>query len=413
MFRSIVLLAGGLASLVAVSSPAQEVILGQKYGRGVHDYFSGEYTKAYDQLTAAIDAGSKDPRAFYFRGLTYLKLGRSLESVQDFKKGAELESKDVNKFYNVSKALERVQGQPRIELENYRVEARMAALEDAERLRKLRYEAIQREESRVLREQPPAPAEDIKAPVEPAAAAEKPAEPAAAAEKQAEPAADDPFAAPEEKPAEKKAEKKAAVEPAADEAGDKAAAPAGDDPFGAPADKPAKKAAAKVEKEEEPAAKGDAADPFATDEKPAKKTGKKAAKVEKEEEPAAKEEEPAAKGDAADPFATDEKPAKKTGKKAAKKEKEEKPAADDKADEKGNPFMEESDAAEKESGAKKKPADDEKEAAADEKPAADEEPAADEKPAKSKKSADKKSTEKKAAGKKAAKKGDNEDPFAQ
>ena len=44
----------------------------------------------------------------------------------------------------MSRALERVQGAERTEVENYRVEARMAALEEAERLRKARYEAIQR-----------------------------------------------------------------------------------------------------------------------------------------------------------------------------------------------------------------------------------------------------------------------------
>ena len=189
MFRSIVLLVGGLASLWANSLPAQDAILGQKYGQGVHAYFSGDYSQAFEQLTAAIEGGSKDPRAFYFRGLTYLQFGRPQEAKQDFQKGADLESRDVNKFYDVSKALERVQGPARTELENYRVEARMAVMQQVERLRKARYEAIQREESRVLRELPPAPPEPIKTP-EPAA------EPAAET-------AADPFAAPEEKPAPK------------------------------------------------------------------------------------------------------------------------------------------------------------------------------------------------------------------
>ena len=153
MFRSIVLLVGGLASLSTVSLFAQEAVLGQEYGSGVHAYFTGDSQKAYERLTAAIEGGSKDPRAFYFRGLAYLKLGRPQEAATDFRKGAELESKDINRFYNVGKALERVQGPARLELENYRVNARMAALEQVEKLRKERYEAIQREEERVLREQ--------------------------------------------------------------------------------------------------------------------------------------------------------------------------------------------------------------------------------------------------------------------
>jgi hypothetical protein len=172
MFRSIVLLVGGLASLSAASLFAQDAILGQKYGQGVHEYFSGNDVGAYEQLTAAVKGGSKDPRVFYFRGLAYLKLGREQEASMDFGKGAELEASDINKFYNASKSLERVQGPARATLENYRVNARMAVMERAEKLRKARYEALQREESRVLRMQPPAPAEPVQTPeanVEPVA----------------------------------------------------------------------------------------------------------------------------------------------------------------------------------------------------------------------------------------------------
>jgi hypothetical protein len=153
MFRSIVLLVGGLASLGTASLFAQDAVLGQEYGAGVHAFFAGDYAGAYEHLAVAIQGGSKDPRAFYFRGLACLNLGRGPDATIDFRKGAELESADVNRFYNVGKALERVQGSGRAELEKYRVAARMAALEAAEKLRKERYEALQREESRVLREQ--------------------------------------------------------------------------------------------------------------------------------------------------------------------------------------------------------------------------------------------------------------------
>ena len=40
MFRSIVLLVGGLASLSAVSLFAQDAVLTQEYGSGVHAYFT-------------------------------------------------------------------------------------------------------------------------------------------------------------------------------------------------------------------------------------------------------------------------------------------------------------------------------------------------------------------------------------
>jgi hypothetical protein len=184
MFRSIGLLVGGLVSLAASSLAAQDAVLGQSYGSGVHAYFSGDAMGAYEKLTAAIDGGSKDPRAFYFRGLAYLKLGRGPEAAMDFRKAAELESQDVNRSYNVGKALERVQGSARQELENYRVAARMAALEEAERMRKARYESLRREEERVLREQA-------------AAASDKAVRPVPS------PAASDPFATPTEGPAAK------------------------------------------------------------------------------------------------------------------------------------------------------------------------------------------------------------------
>ncbi len=153
MFRIFVLLVGGLAWLWAATSQAQDPVLLQLYGKGVHEYFSGDYTKAFEQLTAAIAAGSRDPRVFYFRGLAYLKFGRTPEAEMDFRNGAELESRDVNKYYNVGRALERVQGSDRQLLESYRVQARMAAYKESEKIRKARYEAVKREEARVLQQQ--------------------------------------------------------------------------------------------------------------------------------------------------------------------------------------------------------------------------------------------------------------------
>ncbi len=264
MFRSIVfgLLAAGLALLSAAPASADSAVLGQEYGSGVHAYFAGDYVAAYDALTAAINGGSKDPRAYYFRGLVYLKLGRAPEAAMDFRKGAELESKDTNQFYDVGRALERVQGEPRLELERYRVKARMAALEEAEKIRKARYEAIQREEARVLREQA-------------LAAPEKPIEPAETQPGEAEnpfavPKQENPFAAPEKKPA-AKSEKKPADKSAGEE-----------NPFGEePKDKPAeKKPAEKKPAEKKPAEKKPVEkkstpdDPFAdqpSEKKPAEK----------------------------------------------------------------------------------------------------------------------------------------------
>ena len=264
MVRNIVfvLLAGGLVSLCAATTSAGNAVLGQEYGSGVHAFFTGDNIAAHERLTAAIKGGSKDPRAFYFRGLVYLKLGRGPEAVMDFRHGAELESKDFNQFYNVGKALERVQGGARIELERYRVKARMAALEEAERIRKARYEAIRREEARVLREQAlAAPKEPIK-PV--------PTAPAEEDNPFTVPEEENPFAVPEKKPA-AQPDKKPADKPSDEE----------DDPF---ADGPKEEAdeGDKPADEEEPAPD----DPFAdepAEEKPEKPAEKKPAEEEKDQ----------------------------------------------------------------------------------------------------------------------------------
>ena len=184
MFCRRVMLAASFALLGAASLFADEGVLGQKYGGGVHAYFAGDYSGAYEQLTAAVEGGSQDPRTYYFRGLAMLKLGRESEAKQDFQTGASLESRDANKFYNISKSLERVQGSARVELERYRLNARLAVLKEIDRYRKARYEAIQQEESRVLRQQ------DIAPPEQPAAESSA-AEPAEADSSIVAPAATD------------------------------------------------------------------------------------------------------------------------------------------------------------------------------------------------------------------------------
>ncbi|MBU4399720.1 MAG: hypothetical protein KKE86_10345 [Planctomycetes bacterium] len=271
MVRSIVfiLLAGGLVSLCAATASAGEAVLGQEYGSGVHAFFTGDNIAAHERLTAAIKGGSKDPRAFYFRGLVYLKLGRGPEAAMDFRHGAELESKDLNRFYNVGKALERVQGEARIELERYRVEARMAALEEVERIRKARYEAIRREEARVLREQALAAPEE---PIKPA-----PATPAEADNPFAVPEEENPFAVPEKKPA-AQPDKKPAAKP-----------PAEENPFADEAEK--KPADGEGKKDDKPAEKKPADGEGKKDDKPA------------EEKPAEKKPADEKKDQPDDPFA--------------------------------------------------------------------------------------------------------------
>ena len=396
MYRRLALLIGGLVLLGTAPLWAQDAVLSQMYGNGVHAYFAQEYQQAYGSFTTAINAGCKDPRCYYFRGLSYLRLGREEEARTDFDQGAKLETAVTDQFFNVAKSLERVQGQDRMLLESYRGQARMAAFQRSEDLRKARYESLRREESRVLQRQAesgpksvePAAAvpaveksfESTPAPRSPAEAARTPtpepgktppvpapadqdpfaegakAKPAAEKPAAAKPVgADDPFALEPAKPAAPAAAMPAApaeakpAEPAAPgaAAAGRKADVAADDIFGAGgAEKPmpkeaaadkdkdlmgadaagdtsAKKTAGKKASGKKVAAKSeDEADPFAAEEKPAKKATKKAAADESdpfgmaEEKPATKAK-PKAK-DESDPFgAAEEKPAKKGAAKAA------------------------------------------------------------------------------------------------
>lgn len=221
---------------------AQDNLLDDLYGRGVHAYFSRNYEDAYKHLSDAATSGSQDPRVFYFRALTDLRLNKADEATADLKKATELEYNGDAPF-QVSKALERVQGNERLMIEDVRAKARLAIRNAAEERAKIRYQDRIKAEAKVLRNPPAAGAE----PAPPAVAAEEvpPSEPAA--EKPAapaKPATDDPFG---EAPA-GEAPAKPAVP--AEESPAPPAKPAAEDPFG---EAPAKPAAPAAEKPEEPA----------------------------------------------------------------------------------------------------------------------------------------------------------------
>lgn len=336
MFRRLVGLAGGLLLLSTSWATAQDSILGQMYGAGVHAFYSNDFYRAYEQFSAAVDGGSQDPRCYYYRGLCLIRLGRAEEAQKDFETGAKLETADVNRFYNVPAALQRIQGNDRLTVEQYRTQARMKAFERQRELRAARYGEQRQAEQRVLEQQAAAapatpsatmaqpatvggfqtgPIEEPKpaapatpAPAAPAVAEEKPADTAPAmsnpfaAPAAPAPTADDPFGAP------------AATAPAAAPATTPASAPTADDPFGAPAvTAPAAK----------PAAAPAADDPFGA--KPAEEAVEAKADegMANEAKPAADSEEPsgeAAKKPAAfsaDPFGEAAKPAKAEEKPAA------------------------------------------------------------------------------------------------
>jgi hypothetical protein len=93
------------------------------YGRGVHAYFAGRYSDADAYLSQAQANELNDPRPYYFRALTLLRLGRSAEACEEFGVAASFEAEAPNRFA-VGAALQRVQGSDRLLLEKYRRMAR-------------------------------------------------------------------------------------------------------------------------------------------------------------------------------------------------------------------------------------------------------------------------------------------------
>lgn len=161
------ILVGWGSSAARVS--AQTAPLTVAYGNGVHAFFGGDFQSGYDTLSGVIEAGSTDPRAYYFRGLAALKLGRLDEAEADFQEGARLEVAGRGSVGGraIGRALERVQGCDRLKLEQYRGRARVAALERDQGAIRRRYSDIEEPEADVLRRRRPEriePAEPVAAP---------------------------------------------------------------------------------------------------------------------------------------------------------------------------------------------------------------------------------------------------------
>lgn len=225
MLKNIVCVSCGLMLVVSAARlPAQDAVLNEFYGSGVHHYFAGHIDQAVSDLTAAIRGGTKDPRAYYFRALAEMQSGQQAQATADLQKGAALESADLNQFYPVGKSLERVQGSARMAVERYRSVARAQALDQQRKRAAVRYEQRRRAEAAVLRS--PVPAAEVEAAK------------AAASEPVPKPAEEDPFAddkappTPDSEMPAADAEPAAADAPQAEPAADAPAEPAADeDPF--------------------------------------------------------------------------------------------------------------------------------------------------------------------------------------
>jgi hypothetical protein len=131
------------------------------YGRGVHAYFANQIDLAEQFLSQVIEAGSTDPRVFYFRAMTRMRSGRRDEAEIDMRVGAAFEARDPGNSLAIGKALERVQGPARLLLERIRQQARMDRLQQRQKQTRDRYEQLRLREPDVLRREMPVPLEDL------------------------------------------------------------------------------------------------------------------------------------------------------------------------------------------------------------------------------------------------------------
>jgi len=127
-----------LATLLVTSSVSGQDPLDEMYGRAVHAFFRGDLEHAEELLTEVIEAGSMDPRAFYFRGLCQPCCAGS----SDFETAARLEI-EGKRVVNVGKALERIQGGCRVEIEKARTRARLSSRAQLLELQRTKYEQMQ------------------------------------------------------------------------------------------------------------------------------------------------------------------------------------------------------------------------------------------------------------------------------
>jgi len=157
MFGNIRLHLIALLATAAVAGEArsQDTVLAELYGRGVHAYFAGKSSEAQQNLTTAIEQGSQDPRAYYFRGLSYYRQGQRDAALDDFRTGAILEAEGTAVNYPISKSLQRVQGSVRLTLEEERRMARLEVKQKANAATRARFDAIDGARPRVERTEEP------------------------------------------------------------------------------------------------------------------------------------------------------------------------------------------------------------------------------------------------------------------
>jgi hypothetical protein len=130
------------------------------YGRGVHAYFAGRVGDAESLLSRALVLNDQDPRLYYFRALSRLRLGRGDEARRDMAAGAAREAGRANR-YAVGAALQRVQGSHRLLLEQYRRDARSKAATVGAEVARQRTEQMTARDAGAFREKVVIPLDEL------------------------------------------------------------------------------------------------------------------------------------------------------------------------------------------------------------------------------------------------------------
>lgn len=101
------------------------------FGVGFDAYWKADYSKALTYLNHGLQASDRDARLWYYKGFAEIELGRQHEALASLAEAVRVQLAHPTQNRRVSRALERIQGDARVRLEEARLQAqsmlRMAA----------------------------------------------------------------------------------------------------------------------------------------------------------------------------------------------------------------------------------------------------------------------------------------------
>ncbi|MGI9519585.1 MAG: tetratricopeptide repeat protein, partial [Pirellulaceae bacterium] len=111
------------------------MLASQFFGVGFDAYWKGDYFKALKYLDHGLQASDRDARLWYYKGFTEIELGRQHEALASLAEAVRVQLAHPTQNRRVAQALERIQGDARVRLEEARLQAqsmqRMAAAQSS------------------------------------------------------------------------------------------------------------------------------------------------------------------------------------------------------------------------------------------------------------------------------------------